>query len=592
VANEPETECHYFSSLLHGEPEAMAVSQEMGAQARTRRCRYRRDLHAFAASTLRLHFRLLGDRLWSIRSRQQTHTPRSTVVSTSLPLFRGLTWSRTIPTRRHRLVANVNFVCDDAEGLGLAQRRARRRFGGRAAKALRTRGKSAASRPPACLFVQGNVCMHRRDWDTLIWTLQRQNCILFLGPELCGSPGGAETVSSASLLRTLTAELGAQLVTLPAADAPLAEVAQRFTAEYSGQDVRREVAGFYRQHEGAISPLLVTLATLPFYAVITSCHDSLIATAFRANGKAPRVERYDFRGGRASNIEMGTPTEPLVYHLYGSPAVPQSLVLTEYDLLDFLVSVISKNPPLPQSITAELQKPGKSLLFVGFGVKHWYLRILLHVLRATQADSRSFALEAFDDGLMGSSFERMVFFYKIGYKIEIFNVLVEDFVRQLAIRYEEVGAQTTPDDRAAAIRSAPARVFISYVREDREVVESVCAGLREAGFDIWMDTSLEPGVHWDASIEEQLIASDLFLVFVSEALLNKPFSYVNKEIDLALERQRYARHGTKFVVPIQLGDAPIHPRLRELQVERLADPGNVSQLVSLMRREYQRRLRV
>ncbi|HAO20607.1 MAG TPA: hypothetical protein DCQ37_09125, partial [Desulfobacteraceae bacterium] len=73
---------------------------------------------------------------------------------------------------------------------------------------------------------------------------------------------------------------------------------------------------------------------------------------------------------------------------------PESLVMTENDLLDFLVSVISKAPGLPASITSELNSTDKNFLFLGFGFKHWYLRILLHVLAGnSHKKSRSFALE-------------------------------------------------------------------------------------------------------------------------------------------------------------------------------------------------------
>jgi hypothetical protein len=330
---------------------------------------------------------------------------------------------------------------------------------------------------------------------------------------------------------------------------------------------------------------------VPFYFVITSCHDSLLHRALEKEGKAPFVERFNYLGDKEDNVTMGTVERPLIYHLYGAIQEPESLVLTENDLLDFLVAVVSKNPPLPNNVRSELQKKGKSFLFLGFGIKHWYLRILLHVLKFNHSDSRSFALEAFQaQNLM--DLEQTILFYKTGYKIEVFDSEVETFVKELRDRYEASAGTPPGQPPPAGADLREARLFISYADEDRAVAQGLCAHLREAGLQPWMDKSgLEPGAVWDQTIREKLEESDYFLVLQSRALTRKNFSYVNKEINLALERQRFARKGFLYIIPLRIDDGPLIEELKDFQALSLQEEDAVKSLASTIRRDYQRRAR-
>lgn len=433
-----------------------------------------------------------------------------------------------------------------------------------------------------------NSAMQESDWKTLIWSLQHQNCILFLGPDI-----GCPTQSSSPILFTqgLTAKLASELGLTEESDLPA--VADSYRKTYSTDDLQREVVEFCAAHENDQCDILADFAALPFYLVVTSCHDSLVRTAFESQRpKKPRVEAYNFKGGTPDNLDMGTVEQPLIYHLYGSPKDPRSLVLTEHDLIDFLVSIVSKDPQLPQSVSAEIRKKAKTLLFVGFGIKQWHHRILIHFLRSQDIDSRSFALDAFDEA-SSKALERTIFFYKSGYKLEVFQTDLPRFARELRLRFGQVpqAGPVLPSAGPSPAFPSP-KVFLCYASEDRARVEEVCGQLRGAGLDAWMDqTSLQGGDHWDRVIKQQLAQADYFLVFQSHALHSKEFSYVNKEINLALERQQFARQGFRFVIPIQIDDCPVLPELQGFQAVRLTAPGNASDLASFLVRDHQLRRR-
>ncbi len=425
--------------------------------------------------------------------------------------------------------------------------------------------------------------MKEKDWGTLLWSLQRRNCILLLGPELTAEGLPGSTTLTGELARQLASDIEPPLL----ATTDLPRVAQQYLAQNGRNDLEREVVRFYAAHEDDSSEIHEALAAVPFYFAITSCHDSLLRRAMERAGKAPFAERYNFQGDKEDNVPMGTVDRPLIYHLYGSIQEPESLVLTENDLLDFLVAVVSKNPSLPDNVRSALQKKGKNFLFLGFGIRHWYLRILLHLLKFNQSDSRSFALEAFQAQNF-PDLEQTVLFYKTGFKIEVFDTEIETFVQELRERYQAMSPSLEAPPSGRGLRQA--RVFLSYASEDQATARRLCQELREGGLDPWMDkTGLGPGVEWDGMIEEKLEEADYVCVLQSRALADKRFSYVNKEIKLALERQRYAQKGVLYLIPLQIDDGPRLDILKELETLSLRDDDAVRSLVTTIKRDFQRR---
>jgi hypothetical protein len=107
-----------------------------------------------------------------------------------------------------------------------------------------------------------------------------------------------------------------------------------------------------------------------------------------------------------------------------------------------------------------------------------------------------------------------------------------------------------------------------------------------------MDTSgLEGGDVWDRTIEDRVNDSDYFIVLQTPRLAQRSFSYVYKEIKLALDKQASAQSGVRFIIPVQLPGAPLLSELKDFQAISLASDADVTGLVSTVRRDYQRRSR-
>ena len=138
------------------------------------------------------------------------------------------------------------------------------------------------------------------------------------------------------------------------------------------------------------------LAALPLPLFITTNYDDSMYRALQAAGKDPRREVCRWNRSPALSQEPSpftdpayapTPANPLVYHLHGRLGLPESLVLTEDDYLDFLVAIARDPNLLPHQIQRGLA--GTSLLFVGYRLADWDFRVIHRgLIAATEASLR------------------------------------------------------------------------------------------------------------------------------------------------------------------------------------------------------------
>lgn len=148
---------------------------------------------------------------------------------------------------------------------------------------------------------------------------------------------------------------------------------------------------------GQENPLLL-LADLPLPIYLTTSYHDFLEVALREKArKEPRLEIYRWHGGlkhipsvfEKEQDYHPTPEQPLVYHLYGFDAYPESLVLTEDDHLDFLANL--SGAILPRVMQALTQS---SLVMLGFSLPAWDFRILFRgVIKARPKKLASVAIQ-------------------------------------------------------------------------------------------------------------------------------------------------------------------------------------------------------
>jgi hypothetical protein len=139
--------------------------------------------------------------------------------------------------------------------------------------------------------------------------------------------------------------------------------------------------GYPRLDGGAADPMLV-VADLPVRTIITTSPTTFLEDALRRAGKSPRTELCRWHkelDGIESAIDAAyrpSAAEPLVYHLHGLDAYPESLVLTEDDHLQFLVNVCQNqgNNAADRVHALVRQALFDDLILLGFGLSSWAFR--------------------------------------------------------------------------------------------------------------------------------------------------------------------------------------------------------------------------
>jgi hypothetical protein len=432
------------------------------------------------------------------------------------------------------------------------------------------------------------VAFTDRDWDTILYGIESDECILALGPELpVGAPDGPRRVAIDLLIERLLQSLGEEgAATKPTA---LPQIAQRYLASPSHAeiDLEREVKRWHQSLIGQRSAIYDDLAALPFRLILSSGHDPLMETALTLAEKPASVEWYNYRGV-GEELLRTTPTRetPVLYHLHGHVRDPSSLVLTETQLLDYLVALIAKAPPLPNDLSGMLAK-GRLFLFLGFGLRQWYLRILLHVLKILKGSSRTFALETLAETGDGP-FDDTVLFYRDNFRFDIHRLDVVEFVSELRDRFGaakiSVESQRTPLASPTRAAQRPT-VFICHASEDAAKALEVHQILEEIGAEPWVDKrSLRGGDGWDSLIESEIRNVDYFVVLNSEALVTKSLkkSYVNKEIKVALRAADL--FAETFIIPIIIDNTPLRSEIQEYHAVDLRHENGRRDLIRAIKR--------
>ena len=426
------------------------------------------------------------------------------------------------------------------------------------------------------------------NWEALIYAIKKNKCILMLGPDTAiEKVGGQPRLLTESLANQLAERLepGTRKLLNPS---DLAQASQYYAIEKGRHTLEARAESFYKEKQDLCSDLHRDLAALPFYFTITTTPDSMFINALEKNKKEPVINWYNFNGENQGMVQMGTVEKPLVFYLYGSVSEPESLMLTENDLLDFLVALSSEKWPLPNNIRSELKNGDKSFLFMGFGFKHWYLRILLHVLQGgNKKNSRSFALEKFPPDNTADLQRTVFFFKKSDYKIHIFKKNFNDFAAQLRERF----GQCSPTVISRFEAANEPEVFICHASEDKDYAAALYEKLEQAGIRPWLDKeNLRGGDEWDRKIRDTIKQIDYFVVLQSQALANKTIGYVNREINIALDRQEEFQRGTtRFVIPVKIEPCPLRDDLTHLQTIDLTDKANVKTLIDTIQRDFEKR---
>jgi hypothetical protein len=224
-------------------------------------------------------------------------------------------------------------------------------------------------------------------WDDLITLIKREKCTPFIG----AGASGAQLPIGSKLARQWAKENS-----YPLKDTSnLTRVAQFLSISRFDMFPKEQVSQLFKNagtpdFSKPNEPHAV-LADLPLPIYITTNYDEFMFMALKNRKRDPRREFCRWNGypdvmKKESVFKGGyvpSPAQPLVFHLHGYHGVPQSMVLTEDDYLDFLIALSERQGRqalIPTAVRTALA--GTALLFVGYSLSDWTFRVLFRGLRS------------------------------------------------------------------------------------------------------------------------------------------------------------------------------------------------------------------
>ena len=406
------------------------------------------------------------------------------------------------------------------------------------------------------------------DWDKLAYSMRKGNCVLVLGPEIPANrpKGGGDEQLGGPI--TCAAALGEQLKQVlkdvkgyTAKATTLAGIAQEYFDEFhqDASKLQAQATNFYENSRLEPSSVHRQIASLPFPLILSTCHDGLLIKALREVGKNPTFRYYNMQGNQIANQELTIPNseqKPIIYNLFGDCEEQSSLVISENDLLDFLIAVNKQIPPLPEYIAKRINPKDKSLLFIGFDMQDWYLRILLKALvrwiySKVKETKSTFALKPFIQKVdtkkrKAKKKDLTILFYERGTRVDICEEDIDSFLIELKQKLEKKGGY---DPQA---KPPGPSVFICHASQNRGLAHRLRESLHDNGLNpVLHREKLKGGQKWVQEIEDQINSIDFVVVLETPELKKKVDSDVSIEIDLALalDRQR-KRLGISFLIPL------------------------------------------
>jgi len=220
-----------------------------------------------------------------------------------------------------------------------------------------------------------------RDWENLLKKIGGGKCVPFLGAGACygALPLGGDI-----------AREWAEKFHYPMADTgDLVRVSQFLAVEYDLTFPKELVlerlgSGTPPDFRVADEPHAV-LADLPLKTYMTTNYDDFMVKALESRYRDPKrefcrwnelIRDQDTVFDKEPDYDP-TVARPLVYHLHGHTD-PNSVVLTEDDYLTFLAAMQD-----PKLLPDQVRRPiaSSSLLFIGYRMADWNIRVLLQGLR-------------------------------------------------------------------------------------------------------------------------------------------------------------------------------------------------------------------
>ena len=267
----------------------------------------------------------------------------------------------------------------------------------------------------------------------LVFHIEKQQCLLFLGPEALKI---GETSYQQSFL--------AQLESLQPSGIKFKNPKDGLLI-FNGEDERNMVDFVLSEARDALGTpdfgLIDKLIQIPFSAVLSVNADDFYYQRLKALGYDAQTAFFRGRLHGSKGIDTPpTPDAPLIYNLFGSFAEHESMILDYTDLNKFLKSMMSLSESGLPTVVSDLLLNAKAFVFCGFEFNKWYTQLLLRLL--TKGAQKKFVIKE-------SAIEPTAkVFLEKGFAVNFLDIEQDDVVDILINQFKEKGtlrrAKTPP----------------------------------------------------------------------------------------------------------------------------------------------------
>jgi len=202
-----------------------------------------------------------------------------------------------------------------------------------------------------------------------------------------------------------------------------------FTSKSAKNKIRRKAKPFYEQDFS--SETLFKLSQIPLHTFVCLAPDMTLVNTFKnqnflhthSHWKNTPLNKTDF-----------TAENPLIYHIFGCTEDPESLIISHYDLFDYIKHVHADGNQLQKVFADVLDKDQYDyILFLGCDFDKWYFQLVLNLLNI------GFEYDAYEALALSTEGAKHQWqnVYEQYFKVEFIEEnQIDDFVKELHAEFE------------------------------------------------------------------------------------------------------------------------------------------------------------
>lgn len=386
-----------------------------------------------------------------------------------------------------------------------------------------------------------NEVINARNWDLLLDAIEKERVVPIIGQDFyyvedkdSNTPVGIEEY----LLRKLASRF--PLSGIPDNDIDFTLISDTIDEEnfknrrnrFVGNqtDIYFEIDNILRDTRVKCKGSIMDFLSInKFPLILTTSYIPGLEPELQAQFGDISVKAYD----KSARVDIATSLSsacPTLYYLFGkSSRIKKSFMVTEDDLLDFL-HLWHNVETRPVRISDYLKD--KFLLVLGCNYPNWLFRFFWHSIRNFSLLSNNYEMQgvvALNN--IGADKELTKFLSRIQTQLyENCNGFIEEFMRKWHSR------ETSAEAPEAPLAPEDTDIFISYAKEDADVVRNIAERLRMLGAEVWLDENkLEWSDMYETIIEEKITKAKRFVPIISQTTIKPGRRFFRREWAMAIK---------------------------------------------------------